>query len=80
MIEPTQKEVYRLCGIEEPAWYVSRNAKGDTNIRPPAGNRSGAQVALRWVRLLNGRPHTRRGDGLYDLYESGGSTLRVKVN
>ena len=77
-MEPSMGAVYRLCGIVEPEWHVSGNTKDNVNVgrdREP----SGATVALRWIKLLDGRPFTRRSDRAYDAYESGGSTLRVKV-
>ena len=83
MSEPTQEDIYKLCGIEQSGWVVDRREEtGDVpvNIKAPGSNQSGAQVALRWIAMLNGRPYTRKSDGPYDLYESTGSTLRVKVN
>ena len=85
MSEPTQEEVYRLCGIEQSGWVVHRRDEtGDIAVnfgRDPEP--SGVQVALRWIKLLDGRPYTRRSDGPYDLYvaemDTEGSTLRVKV-
>ena len=76
MIEPTQEEVYRLCGIEQPGWCLAPD-RGQYVGRNPEP--FGAQVALRWIGLLDRRPYTRRSDGPYDVYEAGGSTLRVKV-
>ena len=71
------KQVYRLCGIEQPEWFV--DPTNNTMFVGREADLFGAQVAFRWIALLDGRPYTRRSDGPYDIYEAAGSTLRVKI-
>ena len=77
MSEPTQEEVYRLCGIEQPEWHMDPKERGQYVGRE--AEPFGAAVALRWIGLLDGRPYTRRSDGLHDIYTSGDSWLRVRI-
>ena len=78
MIEPTQEEVYRLCGIEQPGWCMDPKERGQYVGRDPEP--SGALVALRWIKLLSGADVICWRDGEYSVYETGPSTLRVKVS
>lgn len=94
MKEPTMGEIYKLCRIVEPTWSVYPKESLSLFVGRDK-DLSGAQVVLRWIKLLNNQKpkvrsmrqpvlfdqtlYTRRSDGPYDVYESGGSTLRVKV-